>query len=563
MVNWESLSGSHDLVQRDMNTLLALVAAMAISMALIPVMVRIAPRLGLMDQPGVRKVHAVPVPRVGGVGIVVGALIPILFLLPEDNLSQAYIIGTLVLFVFGLWDDIFEIGHYTKFLGQLLAVSIVIFYGDLYVITFPFIPGGEIIPLLGIPFTFVAMVGMINAVNLSDGLDGLAGGESLFSLGAITLLAILVDGVVALTITLTVIGGVFGFLRYNTHPARVFMGDSGSQFLGYALAYLVILLTQSVDRDLSPAVVLLLLGLPVVDSLVVIVNRLRTRISPFKARRDHIHHRLLDLGFVHHESVIIIYSLQMVFVTSGVLLRYESNMLIMAVYLVLCSGIFTMLGLAERSGWKLSDRKRVDGQTTVMAHDVLKRILVIVPRRFLSIGIPIYFIGTSLIVERVPSDFAKMSLLVAGLMTLELSFGNAPRSIMRRALIYIVAAFVGYLGISWTPIWMEFLEPSKTVFFILIAVAFAAAVKFSPRRRKTEFETTATDYLVVFCLVAVLMVSKGNFWGSDGVMFVVQMVVIFYGCELLIMEKRGKWSGLSAAALVTAVILALRGLLLT
>jgi UDP-GlcNAc:undecaprenyl-phosphate GlcNAc-1-phosphate transferase len=546
-----------------MNTLLALVAAMAISMMLIPIMVRFAPRLGLMDRPGARKVHAAPVPRVGGVGIVVGALIPIFFLLPPDKVSQAYIAGTLILFVFGLWDDMFEIGHYPKFIGQLVAVSIVVFYGDVYITTFPFIPGGEIPPLLGIPFTFVAMVGMINAINLSDGLDGLAGGESLFTLGAITLLAVLVDSVVALTITLTVIGGIFGFLRYNTYPARVFMGDSGSQFLGYTLGYLAILLTQSVDRDLSPAVVLLLLGLPVVDSLVVMVNRVRARISPFQAGRDHIHHRLLDLGFVHHESVIIIYSLQMVFVTSAVLLRYESNALIIAVYLVLCSGVFTMLTLAERSGWKLSDQKRANGQTTVMAHDALRRILVIVPRRFLAIGIPLYLIGTSLIVERVPSDFAKMSMLVAGLMVLELFFGNAPRSIMRRALIYITAAFIGYLGISYTPIWLDFLEPVKTVFFILIAVAFAAAVKFSPRRRKIEFETTATDYLVVFCLVAVLMVSKGNFWGSDGVMFVVQMVIIFYGCELLIMEKRGKWSGLSTAALVTVSILALRGLLLT
>jgi len=546
-----------------MNTLLALVAAMVISMALIPIMVRVAPRLGLMDRPGVRKVHAAPVPRVGGVGIVVGALVPIFFLLPPDKVSQAYIIGTLILFVFGLWDDMFEIGHYAKFLGQLVAVSIVVFYGDVYVTTFPFISGGEIPPLLGIPFTFVAMVGMINAINLSDGLDGLAGGESLFTLGAITLLAILVDGVVALTITLTVIGGIFGFLRYNTHPARVFMGDSGSQFLGYTLGYLAILLTQSVDRDLSPAVVLLLLGLPVIDSLVVMVNRVRARISPFKAGRDHIHHRLLDLGFVHHESVIIIYSLQMVFVTSAVLLRYESNALIIAVYLVLCSGVFTMLALAERSGWKLSGQKRVNGQTTVNTHQALKHILVIVPRRFLAIGIPLYLIGTSLVVERVPSDFAKMSMLVAGLMALELFFGNSPRSIMRRALIYITAAFIGYLGISYTPLWLESLEPVKTVFFILTAIAFVVAVKYSPRRRKIEFETTATDYLVVLCLVAVLMVSKGNLWGNDGVMFVVQMVIIFYGCELLIMEKRGNWSGLSTAALVTTVILALRGLLLT
>lgn len=544
-----------------MNILLALVAAMTISMMLIPVMVRFAPRLGLLDQPSVRKVHDVPIPRVGGIGIVVGALIPLLFLLPLDSLTQAYILGALILFLFGLWDDIFEIGHYPKFIGQLFAVLVAVLYGDLYVVTFPFVPGGEIPPSLGIPFTVVAMVGMINAINLSDGLDGLAGGESLFSLGAIALVAVLANGEIALTIALTVIGGIIGFLRYNTHPARVFMGDSGSQFLGYTLGYLAILATQKVDTDLSPAVVLLLLGLPVIDSLVVIVNRVRRRISPFKASRDHVHHRLLDLGFVHHESVIIIYSLQMAFVTCGVLLRYESNSVIFAVYLALSVGIFFLLNLAERKGWQPSGRDRSKEQTKVMGHDILRRLLVIVPRRFLAIGIPVYLIGSSLIIEKVPADFAKMSLLVAGLTTLEVLFGRSAHSIMRRALIYITAAFIGYLGISYTPEWLVFLEPVKTAFFILIAIAFAAAVKFSPRRRKSEFESTATDYLVVFSLLAVLVVSRGNLWGSEGVMFVVQMIVLFYGCELLLMEKRGRWSGLAMSALVTASILAYRGLM--
>ena len=545
-----------------MNILLALVAAMAISMMLIPIMVRFAPRLGLMDRPNLRKVHADPIPRVGGIGIVVGALVVILFLLPLDGMTQAYVLGALVLFVFGVWDDSSEIGHYPKFLGQFVAVAVVVFYGGLYIISFPFVPGGEISATFGIPFTFLALIGMINAINHSDGLDGLAGGESLFSLGAIALLAVLADGTVALTIALTVIGGIFGFLRFNTHPARVFMGDSGSQFLGYTLGFLVILLTQKVDPELSPAVVLLLLGLPVMDILVVLVKRARARVNLFRATRNHVHHRLLDLGFIHQESVIIIYSLQMVFVTSGVLLRYESNVLITGTYLTLCATVFGMLAWAERSGWRLNDRYKRNGQTQVMAHDILRRILVVVPRRFLSIGIPVYLVGASLVIERVPSDFAKMSALVAGLLAIEIFFNKTQRSIILRALIYITAAFIGYLGISYTPDWLVFLEPVKTAFFILIAVAFAVAVKFSPRRRKTEFETTATDYLVVFCLIAILTISKGDFWGNDGVTFVVQMIVIFYGCELLIMEKRDRWSGLSISSLIAAIILAYRGLLL-
>jgi len=544
-----------------MNSLLALVAAMTISMVLIPIMARFAPRLGLIDKPNDRKIHAVPIPRVGGIGIVVGALVTILFLIPMDNQVRAYVLGAVVLFIFGLWDDVSEIGYYPKFLGQLIAVLIVVLYGDIYVVTFPFIPGGEISPSFGVPFSIIAMVGMINAVNLSDGLDGLAGGESLLCLGSMALIAALAGGTDAVIIAFTVIGGILGFLRYNTHPARVFMGDSGSQFLGYTLGFMAILLTQEIDPELSPAVVLLLLGLPIVDSLVVMAKRAHSRTSMFRANRDHLHHRLLDLGFVHQESVVVIYSLQMVFVTSAVFLRYKSDWLIFGLYLAICIAAFGVIALAKRSNWRLREDRHEEKQGKVFTHEIVRKFLVVIPRRFLSVGIPLYLIGSSLIIEKVPHDFAMMSLLVLALMAVDLFFGNDPRSIMRRALIYITVAFVGFLGISYTPAWLEFaLTPAKTVFFTLTAVAFVAAVKFSPRRRKTEFNTTATDYLVVFCLLAILMVSRGNLWGHEGITFVVQMVVLFYGCELLITEKRGKWGSLSVGALLTAAILSFRGM---
>ncbi len=544
-----------------MNDLLSFVAAMVISMVMIPIMVRLAPRFGLMDRPNERKVHAIPVPRVGGIGIVIGVLVPVVFLLPMDNLVRAYVLGALVLFLFGLWDDISEIGHYPKFVGQLIAVMIVVLYGDLYVVSFPFVPGGEISPILGVPFTILALVGMINAINHSDGLDGLAGGESLFSLGAIALLAVFARDAVALTIALTVIGGILGFLRYNTHPARVFMGDSGSQFLGYTLGFLAILLTQIVDTELSPAVPLLLLGLPVIDIIAVLWKRAHARSNLFRATRNHIHHRLLDLGFVHQESVIIIYSLQMIFVTGGVLLRYESNWLITGVYISLCLAVFFMLNLAERSGFNMELRRHKKSRPKVIDQNFIRRVLVVIPRRVLAIGIPAYLVGTSLAVTWVPHDFGAMSLVVLSLLVVELFVGNDPRSLMRRALIYITVVFIGFLGMKYSPSWADSLEPAKVVFFTFTAVAFAAAVKFSPRRRKIEFRTTATDFLVMLCLLAALVITKGDLWGKEGTTFIVEMGVIFYGCELLVTETRGRWNILSTAALVTAAILAYRGLL--
>ncbi|VAX13631.1 Undecaprenyl-phosphate alpha-N-acetylglucosaminyl 1-phosphate transferase [hydrothermal vent metagenome] len=545
-----------------MSNLLALVAAMAISMVLIPLMSRVASRFGLVDIPCERKVHAAPIPRVGGIGIVIGSLVPIMLLLAPDKLSQSYVFGASVLFIFGLWDDAFEIGHYPKFIGQIVAALIVILYGGLYIKYFPFLPRGEISPEFGIPFTLIAIVGMINAMNHSDGLDGLAGGESLFSLGAIALLAFFsVDGMQTLTIAVTVIGGILGFLRYNTHPARVFMGDSGSQFIGYTLAFLAVLLTQRVDLSLSPAVVLLLLGLPIADILVVLFKRARHGKNLFRATRNHIHHRLLDLGFVHRESVIIIYSLQMIFVTTGVLMRHEDNAILFAVYLAYCMLIFAAINVAERTAWKLQRVDRRD-QTKVMAHEVLRNILVVIPRRFLAISIPAFMILASLLVVKVPDDFAKMSLLVAVLIVVDLFASRGQHSIMRRALIYVIAAQVVYLWVNYRPTWVPYAEFFEAMFFTLMAIAFAVAVKFSPRRRKIEFDLTATDYLVAFSVLAVLITSRGGLWGGNGVVFVVQMVVIFYACELLITEKRGGWSWLSAASMAAGLVLGVRGMFL-
>ena len=151
-----------------------------------------------------------------------------------------------------------------------------------------------------------------------------------------------------------------GFLRYNTHPAIVFMGDGGSQFIGYTLAFLVVLLTQRIDQSLSPAVVLPLLGLPVIDIIVVLKKRAMQGSNLFRATKNHVHHRLLELGFVHQESVVIIYTVQTLFITGGVLLRHENDWIIILFYLFVCSVLFISLNIAEKSGWVVN-REREQG----------------------------------------------------------------------------------------------------------------------------------------------------------------------------------------------------------
>jgi UDP-GlcNAc:undecaprenyl-phosphate/decaprenyl-phosphate GlcNAc-1-phosphate transferase len=214
-------------------------AALVISMTLIPLMIRLAPWCGMLDNPDARKVHTTPIPRVGGIGIVMGALIPILLWSPLGDIVRAYLLGSLVLLVFGAWDDARNLNPYLKFIGQIIAASAVVFYGDVYIASLPFMDMEPLPDYVAKPFTVFAIVGLINALNVSDGLDGLAGGLSILSLSCIAYLAYLAEGFGAITIVVAVLGGILGFLRYNTYPARVFMGDTGSQFLGFTLGFLI------------------------------------------------------------------------------------------------------------------------------------------------------------------------------------------------------------------------------------------------------------------------------------------------------------------------------------
>jgi UDP-GlcNAc:undecaprenyl-phosphate GlcNAc-1-phosphate transferase len=543
--------------------LIALVAGVVTSMVLTPLMTRLAPACGLMDQPDPRKVHSVPIPRVGGIGIVIGALIPIFVLIPSSELVQAYLLGSLVLFGFGVWDDHSSIGHYAKFVGQILAVGILVFYGGLTVHSFPLLGDAVVPDFIAIPFTMFAMIGVINAINHSDGLDGLAGGESFISFSAIALLAYLAGSEYFLVITLAVMGGLLGFLRYNTHPAQIFMGDSGSQFLGYTLGFLVISLVEEIDPDLSPAVTLLLIGLPIVDIIVVMGKRIRGGKNWFRATRNHLHHRLIDLGFVHQQSVVIIYSVQFFLVVSAILLRHKNDAFSLGLYLLVCIVLFGSISRAEAKGWKAKQHDQSANVTLVTSKKYLHRAIVTAPRRFLSIAIPFYFLGTSLSVEEIPRDFASMSALLFVLLVIETLVGREPRSIMRRALIYITAIFVVYLRINYPPAWWIWVQPLDSLLFVLIAISFVLAVKYSPRRRRVEFDTTAMDYLLMLLLLAGLIASGSNLIGNTVIAFVVEVAVLFYACELLITEKRERWNAVSIASLVALLVFAVRGLLLS
>lgn len=538
--------------------------AMGISIAVIPVISPLAEYLGLIDQPDqVRKVHLEPIPRIGGWGVALGALVPLIFLVEIDPLVQSYVVGSLALLVFGTWDDAHEAQHYTKFLGQFIAVGVVVFHGGLWIEQLPFFGIDSISPWIGMPFTFFAIVGMINALNTSDGLDGLAAGESLLTLIVIVFLAYIAEGTNAVIISMATIGGILGFLRYNTHPARVFMGDAGSQFVGFTLGFLAVLLTQRVHPSLSPAITLLFLGLPIIDIIATMVVRTMRGQSLFHADRNHIHHRLLVLGFKHYETVIIIYLIQAVLVISAIFLRYEHDTVVIGFYLSIAIAIFSLLTYAERRNWRFDRGYGLLSRVTPLVTAIRENTkLALVPFRIVQWAVPLYILVSTLWVATVPRDFGVVAAVLFVLVGLELTFRPRARTLSIRGGIYVVAIFSVYLMVDQPQYMSSYLGVFNAFFFVILALAISLTVPNIVHNQDGDrFEVTPMDYLIVFGVMTIGIFGSRFLQMQELCMVMVKAIILLYGCELLISRLGQRWNELNVTAVAALGILGMRGLI--
>jgi UDP-GlcNAc:undecaprenyl-phosphate GlcNAc-1-phosphate transferase len=299
----------------------AFAAAALLSLGLTPVVRRLASRVDAVDHPEERRINKSPIPRGGGLAVaiayfvVVGALLAVdatVGLWPARNdltgrgLS-ALLLGGAVAVVIGMLDDRLDLRARWQLGGQLLVALVPVAMGvTVGLIANPFGPGAiRLEGIFGAAFVVIWIVGMINSINFIDGLDGLSSGIGIIasiSLAIISLTGVPTQPVVAL-ICVTLAGALLGFLRWNFHPASIFIGTSGVMFVGYTLALLSILGSAKV------AVALLVLGVPIIDTFYIIVRRVAAGRSPFSADRGHIHHRLLDIGLSHTQTVLVIYAI--------------------------------------------------------------------------------------------------------------------------------------------------------------------------------------------------------------------------------------------------------------
>lgn len=305
-----------------MQSLYTFMTAMFAALIMVPVLCRWALDRQLVDEPDGRKVHVIGVPRLGGIAIFLAFLFSMVIYAEMTPLVRGILAGGLVIFLTGLVDDFHNAPPKVKFIGQFAGAALAMIIGEIYINRLGnlFGTGDIFLPFwLGVPFTLFAIVGVINAINLIDGLDGLAGGVSVIALVAFFVMGLLDGNATVMVLCAGLLGAVFGFLKYNFYPARIFMGDAGSLVLGFALAFIAIALTQMPGATVSPAVPVLVLGLPIIDTLWVMTRRFLRGTSPFAPDKTHVHHIYLDLGFQHRFTVIILYGLSIFWATFSVL----------------------------------------------------------------------------------------------------------------------------------------------------------------------------------------------------------------------------------------------------
>ncbi len=338
------------------NILLALLTATIVSVLSTPALIKVAYLKRLVDEPiEERKQHFRRIPTIGGIIIFAGTLFSFLMWFPFDEMSDLrglgralkdfqYIGATMILLFFiGIKDDIIGTAPVKKLVGHLIVAFILVIMGDIRITSMYGIFGVQELPEWGSIFlSILTYTAIVNAINLIDGVDGLAGGVGLIASTAMGIWFYLAGGTEYAVLAFALAGSLIGFLVYNFSPAKIFMGDSGSLTIGLILSILAIKLIEY-DVDQLPASIVVLskpvfamatLMYPLTDTLRIFIYRIRKGTSPFSADRNHIHHRMLDLGLGHRKTVLLIYATTIFVIMLSTTLRFEPSIVLVITALI-------------------------------------------------------------------------------------------------------------------------------------------------------------------------------------------------------------------------------------
>jgi UDP-GlcNAc:undecaprenyl-phosphate GlcNAc-1-phosphate transferase len=540
--------------------LTTLLLSLFITMALIPIFKSYAFKLNAIDIPNGRSVHSHPKPKIGGLAMAAGVLIPVLLLAPSGKFIQSLLMGSALIVIFGFIDDQRDLNYKSKFAGQIIAALIVILYGGLKIKSLGLLlPNGALIPdYFSIPLTLFVIIGVTNAMNLSDGLDGLAGGIALLCFICIGLLAYQSGNYVIAVFSVAVIGAIFAFLRFNTHPAVIFMGDAGSLLLGFLAISLSLSLTQG-DKPISPLFPLFLFGVPVLDTIRVMLNRLSEGRSPFVADKKHLHHKLINLGLFHSEAVFTIYILQAILITVAFIFRFYSEWFLFIFYLVFAGGILSWLAFTTKTGWRFNRHDLLEGifkgRLSVLRE---KTIFIKISYWAVLLGLPAMLLFTCLVPGKIPSPFHIISFCLACLTFLIMLLkAEWIEKTLRLAMYFLVPLLVYQSHVKMVP-WLSH-EFARIYHLSFVFLVFFVIWMLKLTRRQNGFKTTPTDFLILFIALIVPNLPDAQIQSYQMGLFAAKIIALLFSYEVLVGELRGELHGFGLTIIAALLVVWVRG----
>ena len=356
--------------------LAALLAAAVVALISTPVVKSLAFKVGAVDVPkDNRRMHDHPIPRMGGLAIFFGFILSLLVFQPLTQQLRGMLMGAVIIVILGIFDDIYALPAKPKFLVQIAAALFAVMAGNrIYFLSniniFSSEPYWEL-GWLSIPISVLWIVGITNAVNLIDGLDGLACGVSTISSMTLLVIALIVSEPDVAILMAALAGGCIGFLPYNLNPAKIFMGDTGSTFLGFILATVSIQGLFKFHMIISFAVPFLMLGLPIFDTCFAILRRVAKGQSPMSPDRGHIHHRLIDMGFTQKQAVATLYLISAILGLSAVVLTTSGTEKAMLFLMALClaGAVAARIYLSHNSGTGGKEAPEEPHKTQIAGND--------------------------------------------------------------------------------------------------------------------------------------------------------------------------------------------------
>jgi UDP-GlcNAc:undecaprenyl-phosphate GlcNAc-1-phosphate transferase len=413
---------------------------------------------------------------------------------------------------------------------------------------------------LALPLTLLTILGVINAINLSDGLDGLAGGISMLSFMVIGILALNSGNMAVGVMCAAVIGGIAGFLRYNTHPAMLFMGDSGSQLLGFFLGVFAIAVTQS-EGPYSKALALPIIGFPILDTLTVMVVRIKNRRSPFSPDKNHFHHQMLKLGFFHTEAVLSIYLIQSCFVIFALVTRFHSEWFHLTGFVGMSAVILGFFVAARKTGWNLRRHSWFDLLVKQRLKSLKERkIFIRVAFGELRFFFFLLLAVQVMIPHQIPLYFSLAALTLILLTGVGYVFKLTwLKSNMMRFSVYMIIPLLVYLSEIGPGDW--FRSPWIAVihlgYFVLV---FFVIMTLNLTQRRHGFKISPLDILVF--VIILVFPNLPTFYVEEfriGMMLT-KGLILYYSFDVIIGELRESPDTLFIPVLAVLALVTLRGL---